>query len=270
MVSFILKRIRKCIQPGVNCRFEECFPHVFIIYRCVRQGLSIVGGRVVRVGKGLVMRQGRISVNRLVCHKFHFLGRYDAVVPLRCLAFIFAAFDVLFYIIPFRSFHDVLFILCHKVFHSTMLHGYLIEKSFMFIIYFHLPQFLRQVLAGLGQLVVDRALLCLPRGIFRRQPVPFRLLPRVFRGPFRTFFLFVFLVPLGPVPDFFFRYQLPRFHITLVPFLVLLNQSQAVLRLRRDVVCAVFIAGIHQAFPCRRYYADTAVVVNAHIIQSLF
>ena len=252
MVSFILKLIRKCIQPSVNCCFEDCFPHVFIIYRCVRQGLSIVCSSVIRVGECLVMRQGRISVNRLVCHKLHFLGRYDTVVPLRCLAFIFAAFDVLFYIIPFRRLQDVFFILRHIVFYSTMLHGYLIEKSFMFIIYFHLPQFLRQVLAGLGQLVVDRALLSLPRRILRRQPVPFRLLPRVFFSPFRADFLFVFLVPLGAVLDFFFRCQLPWLHITRVPFLVQLGQIQPAFRLGRDVVCTIFVAGVDQLFAIRR------------------
>ena len=198
------------------------------------------------------MRQGSIGVNRLVCHEFKFLRRYDTVIPLRRLAFIFGAFDGLFYIIPFRSLQDVFFILRHIVFYSTMLHGYLIEKNFMLIIYFHLPQFVLQINAGLRQLVILRALLFLPRGILRRQPVPFRLLPRVFLGPFRADFLFVFLIPLGPVPDFFFRCQLPRFHITRVPFLVQLGQIQPAFRLGRHVVCAVFITGIDQLFAVRR------------------
>ena len=252
MVSFILKLIRKCIQPGVNCCFEECFPHVFIIYRCIRQGLSIVCGSVICVGEGLVMRQGSIGVNRLVCHEFHFLSRYDTVIPLRCLAFIFGAFDELFYIIPFRRLQDVFFILRHIVFYSTMLHGYLIEQCIFSVLLLQLSFFFHHFLAELRQLVILRALLFLPCRIFRRQAIPFRLLPSVFFSPFRADFLFVFLVPLGAVLDFFFRCQLPWLHITRVPFLVQLGQIQPAFRLGRDVVCTIFVAGVDQLFAIRR------------------
>ena len=95
------------------------------------------------------MRQGSIGVNRLVCHEFHFLSRYDTVIPLRRLAFIFGAFDVLFYIIPFRRIHDVFFILSHIVFHSTMLHAHLIEQFFFFVLLLQPSFFFHHFLAEL-------------------------------------------------------------------------------------------------------------------------
>jgi len=82
------------------------------------------------------MRQGRISIHRLVRHEFNFLSRYDPVIPLSRLTFIFATSDVMFNLLPFRSLHDVVFILRLIVFNSAVLHAHLIEIFIMFILCF--------------------------------------------------------------------------------------------------------------------------------------